>query len=249
MPILDQIPTLPTANDTGTLTGAEKVGVIDNQGLPSQTTAQAIADLAGGGGTPLPVAQGGTGASSLTDHGVLVGSGTGAVTPLAVGTNGQILVGATGADPAFQTMSGDATLASNGAITIANGAVSAAKLADAVADALVVATATQGAEAGDKIILSVQMKDVQGNNLAVATNFWIEPVSAVDVSYALSDDGAGSIVYFNTGSNRAMCTTDATGLAEIGVTDTAAQTIKLAIGGGPGTPFMQGPAVLDLVFV
>jgi len=49
----------------------------------------------------LTVADGGTGASSLTDHGVLVGSGTGAITPLAVGTTGQVLVGATGADPAW----------------------------------------------------------------------------------------------------------------------------------------------------
>lgn len=47
------------------------------------------------------VANGGTGAASLTDHGVLVGSGTGAVTPLAVGTTGQVLLGATGADPAW----------------------------------------------------------------------------------------------------------------------------------------------------
>jgi hypothetical protein len=43
-------------------------------------------------GTDLAVAHGGTGASTLTDHGVLVGSGTGAVTPLSVGTNGQVLV-------------------------------------------------------------------------------------------------------------------------------------------------------------
>lgn len=49
----------------------------------------------------LNVANGGTGATSLTDHGVLVGSGTAAVTPLAVGTTGQVLIGATGADPAF----------------------------------------------------------------------------------------------------------------------------------------------------
>lgn len=54
-------------------------------------------------GDTVDVAEGGTGASSLTDHGVLVGSGTASVTPLAVGTNGQLLVGSTGADPAFAT--------------------------------------------------------------------------------------------------------------------------------------------------
>lgn len=52
----------------------------------------------------LTVANGGTGASSLTDHGVLVGSGTDAVTALSVGTNGQLLIGSTGADPVFGTL-------------------------------------------------------------------------------------------------------------------------------------------------
>lgn len=47
------------------------------------------------------VPYGGTGLITITDHGVMVGSGTGNVTPLAVGTNGQVLVGSTGADPVF----------------------------------------------------------------------------------------------------------------------------------------------------
>lgn len=50
------------------------------------------------------VANGGTGQSSLTDHGVLVGSGTSPVDALAVGTNGQVLLGSTGADPVFGTL-------------------------------------------------------------------------------------------------------------------------------------------------
>lgn len=50
---------------------------------------------------PIDVAEGGTGLATITDHGIMVGSGTGAVTPLAVGTNNQILIGQTGADPAW----------------------------------------------------------------------------------------------------------------------------------------------------
>lgn len=48
---------------------------------------------------PLTVANGGTGATTLTDHGILLGSGTGAITATAVPTNGQLLIGSTGADP------------------------------------------------------------------------------------------------------------------------------------------------------
>lgn len=52
---------------------------------------------------PITVAQGGTGRNTLTDHGVLVGATTSAITQLTAGTNGQLLVGSTGADPVFAT--------------------------------------------------------------------------------------------------------------------------------------------------
>ncbi|MCB1712940.1 MAG: hypothetical protein KDH96_10840, partial [Candidatus Riesia sp.] len=47
----------------------------------------------------LPVANGGTGATTLTDGGVLLGSGTGAVTAMSVLSNGQIIVGDGTTDP------------------------------------------------------------------------------------------------------------------------------------------------------
>jgi hypothetical protein len=66
---------------------------------------------------PLPVAKGGTGAATLTDHGILLGSGTGAVTPLGAASNGQIPIGSTGADPVLATITGTADQ-----ITVTNGA-------------------------------------------------------------------------------------------------------------------------------
>jgi len=56
---------------------------------------------------PLSVTLGGSGAATLTDHGVLVGSGTSAITPIAVGATGEVLIGNTGADPSW---SGSPTL-------------------------------------------------------------------------------------------------------------------------------------------
>jgi len=61
--------------------------------------------------TDLAVTHGGTGASTLTDHGVLVGSGTGAITALGVGTTGQVLQGSTGADPVWSTATYPSTVA------------------------------------------------------------------------------------------------------------------------------------------
>ena len=60
--------------------------------------------------TALPVASGGTGAATLTDGGVLLGSGTGAITALGQATNGQLVVGSTGADPVLATLTGGANI-------------------------------------------------------------------------------------------------------------------------------------------
>ena len=66
---------------------------------------------------PLIVGKGGTGVATLTDHGILLGSGTGAVTPLGVATNGQLPIGSTGADPVLAAITGTASQ-----ITVTNAA-------------------------------------------------------------------------------------------------------------------------------
>ena len=65
----------------------------------------------------LVVANGGTGATTLTDGGILLGSGTGAITPTATPSNGQLLIGSSGADPVLATMT-----SGGGTITITGGA-------------------------------------------------------------------------------------------------------------------------------
>ena len=63
-------------------------------------------DINGGtinGITDLAVADGGTGASTLTDGGVLLGSGTGAITAMAVLTDGQMIVGDGTTDPVAES--------------------------------------------------------------------------------------------------------------------------------------------------
>lgn len=73
----------------------------------------------------VPIASGGTGSTSiaaglvlsngsvlsttgsLTTHGLLVGAGTSAPGALSVGTNGQLVIGSTGADPVFASLGTD----------------------------------------------------------------------------------------------------------------------------------------------
>jgi len=64
----------------------------------------------------LEVAIGGTGATSLTDGGILLGSGVGAITALGVASNGQIPIGDGATDPVLATITGSS------AITVTNGA-------------------------------------------------------------------------------------------------------------------------------
>ena len=59
------------------------------------------------GGT-LAVASGGTGATTLTANGVLLGNDTSAVTATAVGTSGQFLIGNTGGAPSWANLSSSA---------------------------------------------------------------------------------------------------------------------------------------------
>ena len=59
--------------------------------------------------TALAVDEGGTGASTFTDGGILLGSGTGAITALGVATNGQIPIGDGSGDPVLANISGTAS--------------------------------------------------------------------------------------------------------------------------------------------
>src|SRR5207237_299220 len=57
-----------------------------------------------GGSAPIGVAQGGTGATTFTAHGVLIGNTTSAVQATSAGTSGQcFLSNGASADPSFQT--------------------------------------------------------------------------------------------------------------------------------------------------
>lgn len=97
------------------------------------------------GGT-LNVANGGSGLASATTNGILFGNGTGAMGVTAAGTAGQLLIW--GSPPGPVSMSGDATITSAGVLTIANNAVTTAKINNAAVTLAKVANAA----ANDKLL-------------------------------------------------------------------------------------------------
>ena len=80
----------------------------------------------------LSVDQGGSGAATHTDHGVLLGQAASTLVTTAVGTDGQMFIGASTADPGWQTASGAFTMAANGAATLA-GNIDIARITNAMA--------------------------------------------------------------------------------------------------------------------
>jgi hypothetical protein len=87
----------------------QKLRSISPQVATVATLANAIRTA---GSSIATVPLGGSGRATLTNHGVIVGAGTSPVTQLTAGSTGELLVGATGADPAFGT-----TLAGNYSFT------------------------------------------------------------------------------------------------------------------------------------
>jgi len=67
--------------------------------------------------TPVSVANGGSGAITLTDGGILLGSGVGAITATAQPASGNLLIGSVGADPVLGTLTAPAA-----GVTITEGA-------------------------------------------------------------------------------------------------------------------------------
>ena len=97
---------LNPATGTMAIQAASAVAITGGTIAGLTTLGASAAAITGGsitGITDLAVADGGTGASTFTDGGVLIGNGTGAVQVTSAGTSGQVLTSnGAGVDPTFQ---------------------------------------------------------------------------------------------------------------------------------------------------
>ena len=116
---LTSVGTIGTGTWQGTVIDSEYGGT--GQDFSASSGAISVSSGTFSAGT-LSVGNGGTGATTLTDGGILLGSGTAAITATAQPTDGQLLIGSTGSDPTLATLTaGDGVSITNasGSITIA----------------------------------------------------------------------------------------------------------------------------------
>lgn len=90
--------------DTSTTAGSIGGNFTASQFIGNLIGTASQAGTASGINFTVPVIQGGTGRASLTNHGVLIGAGTAAITQSSVGGTGTALIGSTGADPTFSAI-------------------------------------------------------------------------------------------------------------------------------------------------
>ena len=129
-------------------------------------------------GSTITVPYGGTGATTLTDHGVLVGSGVGAITAVEPGTDGQVFLGISGDDPIFRSLGGDIA-----SISVAGTGPALVTLAN---------TTVVAGSYGSQIVIPQITVDSKGR---------ITDVTPVDISLSLILPGMeGQMIYSDNGT-------------------------------------------------
>ncbi len=97
---------VPTQFDTDSGSAAPAANILTVTGANGITTSAAGSTVTVNLTNPVTVPHGGTGNVTNTANGVVYGNGTSALGVTSAGTNGQLLIAATGAAPAFATVTG-----------------------------------------------------------------------------------------------------------------------------------------------
>lgn len=117
--------------------------------------------------------------SALVDHAVMLGSGVAGPHTISIGTTGSLLLGTTGADPAFAVMSGDATITAAGVVTL--------NAAGALANYLLLAG--RAGTANNPIISTTAEGIITGSSGGSTFGLTLRPQASASLTQLLTFDG------------------------------------------------------------
>lgn len=218
--------TIPSGSSAGVVFGDADTGIYESSDdvlvfKTNATTAMSLSNvqvlsLA----NALPVTSGGTGVTSLTDGGILLGSGTSGVTATARPSNGELLIGSTGADPVVASLTagtGISITPGAGSISIASTASSSwvyLTKTSASASASVTFTSTYLTSTYNKYVILLQ-------NVIPATDAVLLYVRVSTDDGATWKSGASDYAYAgNTNSTSTVASLGNSGDTEIQLTIT-----------------------------
>ncbi len=158
--------TVTSVGGTGTVNGITLTGTVTSSGNLTLGGTLANVDLTTQITGTLPVANGGTGATTLTANSVLVGSGASAVSEIAVGSAGQLLTVNPGATA---WIASDPTGQPDPTLTGVNAAVTSGDFIVATAGSITI-TLPAGPSAGDFVIVKDGTGAAATTSFAVARN-------------------------------------------------------------------------------
>lgn len=200
------------------LTEVDDTNVTLTLGGSPTTALLAATSITAGWTGQLAVSRGGTGASTLTANGVLLGNGTSAISATAVGTTGQVLVGNTGAAPSWATLSSSAVTSFSAGTTgftpstATTGAITLAGTLNVANGGTGASTLTSGylLKGNGTSAVSASVVYDNGTNVGIGTASPSYALSVVnDGSYTKAGaDTLSSIIYMNKGRGSVIAPTN-----------------------------------------
>lgn len=200
------------------------------------------------GGTDVTVADGGTGASTLTDGGILLGSGTDAVTPMAVLTDGQIVVGDGTTDPvalaAFTSSTGQLKHESGGLEADVSAYSGLVKITGGAASAVTVTTAGEAllddANAAAQLVTLGVTSDAAELNILDGVTAAAAELNYVDIT-TLGTAASSKALTLSSGGVLTLADAQLVDFGAIVHNDAAAQGLRLPNSAGAPTAITANP--------
>ncbi len=196
-------PAIALANDLAALEGLSGTGIARRTGTDAWSVGTTVSVAEGGSGLASGTSGGvlcftgtTTAASSalLTQYGILIGGGAGACpVAMAAGTDGQIVIGQTGAAPLAKTIAGDITVTAAGVV-----AVGATKITSAMLNADVFSTARSWG--GPQTFVAPILGAATATSLKTASIF--PPADSTTALQIFKADGSTRVVAVDTTNAR-----------------------------------------------